>query len=108
MATLDRTRQRQILEMLAEAYPLAQVVPPDQQDTDFTANLHYLMEHGLVEATFARDQSPPRPDPTKPRFEQPKLIATGARITARGMDFLADDGGLSALLTIVNVRKTER
>jgi hypothetical protein len=30
--------------MLAEAYPLAQVVPPDQQDTDFTANLHYLMD----------------------------------------------------------------
>lgn len=107
MATIDRSRQRQILEGLAEAYPLVQFIPPDEQDAEFAANLHYLMEHGLVEAKFARDQSPPRPNPTKSRYGQPKLIATDIRITARGMDLLADDGGLSAILTIVNVRKIE-
>lgn len=107
MGTLDRSQQREILESLAEEYPLEAIVPPEQQTPDFVSNLHYLMEHGLVEARFGRDQKLPRPDPTKPRIVPPRLLASDIRITARGMDFLADDGGLSALLTIVNVRKAE-
>lgn len=107
MAALDRSRQRDILELLSADYPFATVVATQQQTDAFIANLHYLMEHGLVEASFSRDNRLPAPSPSGERYKQPAQIASNIRITARGMDFLADDGGLSALLTIVNVRKAQ-
>jgi hypothetical protein len=58
---------------------------------DLGANLAYLEEHGLVDAKWGHGSS----------------IAV-AKITARGIDFLADDGGLSAILRVVTVQLHEK
>jgi hypothetical protein len=90
---LDRAVQRQILELLEKRYPHGAV--PVQElglDTVMAAkNLRYLEEHGLCEGGIA--------------------VGTGdyiqfgqSTITAAGLDFLADDGGLSAILGVVTVR----
>src|SRR5690606_11320636 len=56
-------------------------------------NLRYLEEHRLVEV-----QAYETLDGT---------MLSSARITARGLDFLADDGGLGAILGVVTVRLHE-
>lgn len=88
---LDRALQRQMLGLLAETYPHPADLKPAEIDGDkYEANLHYLMEHGLVVAkTLATT--------TMIKFGRPT-------ITAAGMDFLADDGGMSAILGVVTVR----
>lgn len=107
MAKLDREQQFDILQSLAATYPHAAIIPFDEQTDAFIANLHYLMEHGLIEAEFKRDQSAPTPDPSgHPR--DPRYVARNIRIAARGMDVLAADGGLSALQAIANQRRDER
>lgn len=93
MPKLDRELQRAILNQLAHAYPGLQPIkaltPEDQEN--FEANLFYLAQHGLVEV-------------------ESQLMISGERsfgapmITAKGMDFLADDGGLSAILGVVTVK----
>jgi hypothetical protein len=94
---LDRDLQHQILTMAAAAYPAPihpnnfnpLIKPLDQQLLG--ANLLYLHQHGLLT----------------------KAVAVGAdghislycpAATAAGMDFLADDGGLSAILGVVTVK----
>lgn len=95
---LDRRLQRRILESLREHYP-GQVGPEDldlgltQDDRSWNVNAHYLREHGLIEALAAGD------------LGGPALVA--ACITAKGMDFLEDDGGLSAILGVVTVQFEE-
>lgn len=90
---LDRALQRRILERLREHYPeraiiLGEVSAPDDA---VVANLSYLEEHGLCESglSWGLDGS---------------CVVTPARITARGLDFLEDDGGLSAILGTVTIR----
>lgn len=53
-------------------------------------NMQYLEEHGLVENIIANSMD--------------GVAIAGARITARGLDFLADDGGLSAVLGVVTIK----
>lgn len=94
---LDRSLQLKLLQTLAEVYPdsLRNFPVIDGVDVStFTANLWYLTEHGLAETKWHRMlNGPPGP--------------TSARITAAGLDFLADDGGLSAILGVVTVRLHE-
>lgn len=81
-----------MLEALADVYPrLTGHIGVDFTDDDNLANLWYLKEQGLVEGKFemAMDQT---------------FVFQGVRITAKGMDFLADDGGVSAILGTVTVR----
>jgi hypothetical protein len=96
MEALDRNIQREILTMLRNAYP-------DRVDsrsiTSYSIeivakNMAYLEEHGLVEAAWPGK----RPSAVQPCF---------AKLTARGLDFLADDGGLSAVLGVVVVQLHE-
>lgn len=104
MDWLDRNLQREFLSELYKVYPdsiihddyintaIAQtngVIEAEEDDgVSFvlkqSANLQYLVEHGLV--TFGD-----------------KLSAT-VKITAKGIDFLMDDGGLSAILGVVTVK----
>jgi hypothetical protein len=51
--------------------------------------LQYLAEHGLVNSGVRKSQSGDTED---------QWYEVGTKITAKGLDFLADDGGLSALL----------
>lgn len=90
---LDRAVQRQILELLREHYPHGAIAARELElDTERAAtNLRYLEEHGLCKSGV-------------------KIGAGGSiefnqsTITAAGLDFLEDDGGLSAILGVVTVK----
>jgi len=89
---LARDRQREILQALADAYPdhTKSFLNQSKQITDF-ANLSYLEEHGLLHAGITRTLDG-------------GYVFGGARITAKELDFLEDDGGLSAILGTVVVK----
>ena len=91
---LDRGMQRRILLELRAVYPLStsnllQDMPA--ADAQFYFNLSYLNEHGLIEARIgiSLDQ---------------RISWGGATITAKGLDFLEEDGGLSAILGVVTIK----
>lgn len=94
---LDRVLQREILEKLSGHYGgIPQVLDAGAtatgaEDAKYVTNLLYLEEHGLIDAGLHQSLDG--------RWSQ-----SGARITARGLDFLADDGGLSAILGTVTVK----
>lgn len=105
MDWLDRNLQREILKELNNIYPdsktyeywidaaIAQVVgvietvgEAELYIAKRSANLQYLAEHGLVV------------------FVDKTRITSTVKITAKGIDFLMDDGGLSAILGVVTVK----
>ena len=93
---LDRNLQRSILLELRENYPsplsckrMASHVP----GVDFNANLCYLEEHGLISGKSIEHRQLERIGP--------EMLM--AKITAIGLDFLEDDGGLRAILNKVTV-----
>lgn len=93
---LDRGVQRALLQKLFDVYPqvlqyeeLQEVAPGSSCDV----NLHYLAEHGLLRMQV------------HPTLE--KSFIADICITAKGLDFLQDDGGLSAILGVVTVRLHE-
>lgn len=98
ITVLDRGMQRLILQTLAGSYPgpmqraelLQATSESDSQKLD--ANLSYLEQHGLVEVGWVRAMG------------TPGKHAFGATIHARGLDFLADDGGLGAILGTVTIK----
>jgi len=85
---LDRQRMRQLLGKLADIYPQSLVEPElaDIKDNAAQRILFYLHGHGLIEGDCHR------------------TFFSAAKITAKGLDFLADDGGLSAILGVVTVK----
>ena len=93
MELLDREYQRQLLITLAQSYPRsveAGILMGDEF-SKANVNISYLHEHGLVEAEWFGPV----------HRGNPLMQAT---ITAKGMDFLADDGGLGAILGIVTIK----
>jgi len=86
---IDRGLQLSILRELAEAFPNQMVIK--EQRGERAANLLYLAEHKLVDCGAHT--------PTAGGIR-----VVSARITAKGLDFLADDGGLTAILGVVEVR----
>jgi hypothetical protein len=96
--SIDRELQHEILQSLAESYP-GQIKQPHRtigSDPDKTVkNIYYLAEHGLIRAVFSKELSA--------KIQQPILVS----ITSAGLDFLADDGGLGAILGVVTVKLHE-
>lgn len=91
---LDREFQRRLLSELQEIYPHRADVLRSwgaQSDNRLLVNLTYLHDHGLVELS------------SKAMMDGSIHMAF-AKITAAGMDFIADDGGLSAILGVVTVK----
>jgi hypothetical protein len=90
---LDRAIQRQIIELLREHYPDS-ALPTRELKLDGTqaaANLRYLEEHGLCKSGV--------------KFGgRGDISFNPSTITAAGLDFLEDDGGLSAILGVVTVK----
>ncbi len=90
---LDRALQLQILEFLREQYPS----PGKLQTQEFSRHPHfvgtcfYLEEHGLISRPHVN-------------FAGEKMTAGDPTITAQGLDFLEDDGGVSAILKTVTIR----
>ena len=89
---LDRIKQLAMLKALASVYPryTTEVVETEAGE-DELANLWYLKEQGLVEGALEMSLSQ-------------SFIFQGAKITAKGLDFLEDDGGITAILGTVTVR----
>ncbi len=93
---LNRILQREILISLKKVYPdslLVSALPGFSDDRQFMGNLFYLQEHGLIEGGDVREPGRCR-----------SMI--DAQITRSGLDFLTDDGGLSAILGGVAVKLT--
>lgn len=91
---LDREFQKQILTDVAGLYPQAADIQRSyghQDDNRLLVNLHYLHEHGLVDFRFTE-------------FLDRTLKMHTVKITAKGMDFITQDGGLSAILGVVTVK----
>lgn len=94
---LDRAFQLHLLQQLAESYPrpafhLLDYLKDLEGDDEkrYIANMAYLGEHGLVDPGV--------------HYGLDSVMLSEPTITARGMDFLADDGGLSAILGTVTVK----
>ena len=88
---LDRNLQREILTRLAVAYP-SQVTElnkePFAKHPELPANMAYLQEHGMIEFWY----------------DKLDLTVEAAEITAEGMDFITENGGLTALKRTITVR----
>ena len=94
---LDREYQRKMLELLATTYPqkydIRQMAKGWSQEEDqrYASNMLYLEEHGLVESEV--------------KIALNGNVLTGLpRITAKGMDYLSEDGGLTAELGAVTIK----
>lgn len=94
---LDRKLQNEILNQAANHYPSAMVIgrKPEFKDLDsqrLTANLLYLEENLLIKPkSFSRSIDG-------------SVTLMGVQITHKGLDFLQDDGGLSAILNVVTIK----
>ena len=88
---LNRDMQNAILEEVAKVYPEWLHVKYSQyiDDPSYIKNGFYLEEHRLVELRELTAESR--------QFFQIK-------ITAEGLDFIEEDGGLSAILNVVTVK----
>lgn len=90
---LDRDYQYSLLHRFAEFYPHTPILRREfpEMDNQFLVNVKYLSEHELLSSTWSRPLG---------GLQQ----VTSASITAKGLDFLQDDGGLSAILGVMTVR----
>ena len=92
MLLLDRQFQREALEKAANAYPDRLNWHGNFDfDRKSSINIIYLTEHKLVESEWHGASAVG----IKPMW---------VKITAKGLDFLQDDGGLTAILGVVTVR----
>ena len=98
MMKLDREYQKKILRKLADSYPsylnclgwLNQIVSEDKEK--YAANMLYLEGHGLVKSRVQIGLSGDLLCPLPPE------------ITSKGIDFITDDGGISAILGVVTIK----
>lgn len=97
---LDRELQLELLTEMSEVYP-SQIDVSERHEYGsneyykLIANLAYLQDHKLIS-----DKSLLVSKSMDGNSFQPYLAA----ITHTGMDFLADDGGLSAILGVVTIK----
>lgn len=90
---LDRGFQLELLQHFAERYPHSPSIDEDfpYRSNQLLVNLHYLSEHGLILGDWIQGSAG-------------RAIPHRFRITAKGLDFLQNDGGLSAILGVVTVK----
>ncbi|WP_219117111.1 hypothetical protein [Janthinobacterium sp. UMAB-56] len=89
---IDRVLQNELLTYLSETYPKMTIMGEwIGRNPNVSPNLHYLYEHGLIDGSYSQEIGGTK------TFSQ-------AKITSAGLDFLADDGGLTAILGVVTVK----
>ncbi len=93
--TLNRERQRTLLLELRDLFPdfLPNQEGSGPEKLQRRGDLRYLMDHSLVDRVEIEVHG--------------RMNFLGWKITAKGIDFLADDGGLSAVLGVVTIRLHE-
>lgn len=99
---IDREYQKNLLSFLLEDFPSYEnsfahcKMLVDEDSDKYVANVEYLQRHGLLEdgvsLDFAMDGTP---------FVSIKAFP---KITEAGIDFMLDDGGLSAILRVQTVK----
>ena len=93
---LDSNYQFQLLELMAETYPGPCNILTHTQlfigtgRLKYIANISYLESHGLVNSGLLQSPS--------------GHVIGSPSITHKGMDFISEDGGLSSLINVVNIR----
>jgi hypothetical protein len=90
---LSREKQRELLLQLQERYPAHGYFHGEtpEEAREIAENLVYLEQHRLCESGV--------------QIGADGFIQLGAAsITAAGLDFLSDDGGLSAILGVVTIK----
>ena len=90
MNKLDRELQLKFLKELEEMYPEAYIAYKEPS-RETVVNLVYLADHDLIKCETTTD-------------DNGRISIVTAQITAAGLDFLADDGGLTAILGVVTVK----
>ncbi|WP_340618331.1 hypothetical protein [Xenorhabdus entomophaga] len=99
----DRALQLDILTTLYNTFPAPledsehdELVKKFNNQDHFTANMLYLEMHGLIQQPFIRSAN----------FDGVEYIFSNQTclITEAGIDFLLDDGGLSAILKVQTIR----
>ena len=99
---LDREFQLEIMKKMAEVYPAAYNFWTDLDYRDkenqhkLYSNLYYLQSHGLLESKSIHY--------TNSLDGIGSWTLGNTRLNHKGMDFLADDGGLSAILGTVTIK----
>lgn len=97
MATENTFPNRQveltILQRLKNSFPEAVDIEEWEDEFPcFLQEIYYLYEHGVIEADFFKTMGNATPLPEE------------IKITKKGIDLLAGDGGLSAILDVVVIR----
>ena len=95
---VDRALQKKILERLKAIYPAkldSQNLSKELHSNPkkLSANAIYLAEHDLVDLKFRLSSD-----------GQQKVLPFKMSITAAGIDFLEEDGGLGAILKVMTVK----
>lgn len=94
---LERSLQLSILTELKDHYPSDFSVKRLNcfvEGQTFNGNIIYLEEHGLIEGKSINHR----------QVEKTGPVMEMAKITANGLDFLEDDGGLRAILNKVTIK----
>ncbi len=98
---LDRAHQREILEALARLFPEGShdmdelLNRPNTTARQTLVNVQYLAGHDLVSSGYKR----------RGTISDDGFMAMGETcITAKGLDLLADDGGMGAVLGVVTIK----
>lgn len=99
MDKFDRNAQRKLLQYLCDAYPypisveqVSKIAELFDDEIALVSNLMYLEEHGLISNAVSHTLCGITPNTAE------------LSITKDGIDFILDDGGLSAILNVVTIR----
>lgn len=92
---IDRALQKRLLEHLRDVYPQPSYLVHEEGNREGSVkNMFYLAELGLIRLD-------------KGQFLDGTIEIHGATITAKGIDFLEDDGGVGAILGTLTVKLHE-
>ena len=104
MDKFPRDKQNQLLTMLYDKFP--DVLSSEEYNTlvklfgterNLYSNLWYLYQHGLIE-DFQIASIPMNCDITD------LILIEKIKITTKGIDFIRDDGGLSAIINVTTIK----
>ncbi|MDC9591596.1 hypothetical protein PSI23_20510 [Xenorhabdus sp. XENO-10] len=106
MSKFDRDMQKLILEKAIEAHPdttdakqfhellLARLDPDEEKKV--RANIVYLVEHKVITIDYDKY--------TNYKILSSYHLLNSIRATEKGIDFMLDDGGLSAILNVTTIK----
>jgi hypothetical protein len=98
---LDRQLQLELLQKMSTTYPefynfRDEYEHGTEEYKKVVANLYYLMQHGLIEERSLMESK------VMSGIKRPQISLP--TINQNGLDFLANDGGLSAILSTVTIK----